>query len=45
MINRQFFSSNRRAFWLLAGLVAVNLLAWGWALAVFRHNAALIAAS
>ncbi|MGJ0481632.1 HoxN/HupN/NixA family nickel/cobalt transporter [Pantoea agglomerans] len=37
--------SHRRAFWLLTGLVVVNLFAWGWALLVFRHNAALIAAA
>lgn len=45
MINREFFHTHRRAFWLFIGLIAVNLLAWGWALAVFRHNAALIAAA
>ena len=45
MINRVFFHTHRRAFWLFLGLVAVNLLAWGWALAAFRHNAALIAAA
>ncbi|WP_413529209.1 HoxN/HupN/NixA family nickel/cobalt transporter [Rahnella inusitata] len=45
MINRVFFHTHRRAFWLFIGLVAVNLLAWGWALAAFRHNAALIAAA
>ena len=45
MINRAFFHTHRRAFWLFIGLIAVNLLAWGWALAAFRHNAALIAAA
>ncbi|QLK62060.1 HoxN/HupN/NixA family nickel/cobalt transporter [Enterobacteriaceae bacterium Kacie_13] len=45
MINREFFHTHRRAFWLFIGLIAVNLLAWGWALAAFRHSAALIAAA
>lgn len=45
MINREFFHTHRRAFWLFLGLIAVNLLAWGWALAAFRHSAALIAAA
>src|SRR5471030_1156951 len=45
MINRAFFHTHRRAFWLFIGLIAVNLLAWGWALAAFRHSAALIAAA
>ncbi|MGK3144101.1 HoxN/HupN/NixA family nickel/cobalt transporter [Pantoea sp. C2G6] len=38
-------ASHRRALWLLTGLVAINLLAWGWALALFHHHAALIAAA
>src|SRR5471032_3474900 len=45
MINRAFFHTHRRASWLFLGLIAVNLLAWGWALAAFRHSAALIAAA
>lgn len=45
MINSAFFHTHRRAFWLFIGLIAVNLLAWGWALAAFRHSAALIAAA
>ena len=45
MINRACFHTHRRAFWLFIGLIAVNLLAWGWALAAFRHSAALIAAA
>jgi len=45
MINRDFFHTHRRAFWLLIGLLAVNLLSWGWALVVFHHNAALVAAA
>jgi len=45
MINRNFFHTHRRAFWLLIGLLAINLLAWGWALTAFRHQAALMAAA
>ncbi|MHA6311267.1 HoxN/HupN/NixA family nickel/cobalt transporter [Pantoea sp. S-LA4] len=45
MIKRDFFHTHRRACWLLTGLVAVNLLSWGWALLLFQHNAALIAAA
>lgn len=45
MINRDFFHTHRRAGWLLCGLIAANLAAWGWALIVFHHSAALIAAS
>ena len=29
MINRDFFHTHHRAFWLLIGLLAINLLAWG----------------
>lgn len=45
MINRNFFHANRRACGLLITLLAINLLAWGWALVAFRHSAALIAAA
>jgi high-affinity nickel-transport protein len=45
MINRTLFHTHRRAFWLLIGLLAINLLAWGWALTAFRHHAALVAAA
>ncbi len=45
MINREFFHTHHRAFWLFIGLIAVNLLAWGCALVVFRHSAALMAAA
>ncbi|MFK8257133.1 HoxN/HupN/NixA family nickel/cobalt transporter [Erwinia sp. AnSW2-5] len=45
MINRAFFHTHRSACWLLPGLLAVNLLAWGWALVAFRHHAALMAAA
>ncbi|URQ61833.1 HoxN/HupN/NixA family nickel/cobalt transporter [Pantoea alhagi] len=45
MINPRFFPTHRRALWLLIGLLLLNLFAWGWALATFRHHAALIAAA
>lgn len=45
MINRNFLHANRRACGLLITLLAINLLAWGWALVAFRHSAALIAAA
>lgn len=45
MANPDFFHTHHRAFWLLSGLLAVNLLAWGWTLLVFRHSAALVAAA
>lgn len=43
MINCNLFNTHRRAFWLISGLVIINLLAWIWALVIFRHNAALVA--
>ncbi|ARZ01251.1 nickel transporter [Yersinia ruckeri] len=45
MIKHDFFYTHRNAFWLLVGLVLINLLAWGWALTLFRHSAPLIAAA
>src|SRR5476651_2581674 len=45
MINRAFFHTHKRAFWLLLGLVALNVLAWVWAFALFSQHAGLIAAA
>lgn len=45
MINPRFFHTHRRAFWLLIALLFMNLLAWGWALVMFRHSAPLMAAA
>lgn len=45
MFNPNLFHTHRRASWLIAGLIAINLLAWCWALAVFHGNAGLIAAA
>lgn len=45
MLNREFFHTHTRAFWLLLTLVALNLLAWGAAFAAFHHHPALIAAA
>jgi high-affinity nickel-transport protein len=45
MTNSAFFRTHRRAFWLLSALLMANLLAWGWALVLFRHHATLIAAA
>lgn len=45
MLNREFFHTHTRAFWLLLTLVALNLLAWGAAFAAFHHHPTLIAAA
>ena len=45
MLNREFFHTHTRAFWLLLALVALNLLAWGAAFAAFHQYPALIAAA
>jgi len=45
MINRAFFHTHRRAFWLLLGLVVLNVVAWVWAFALFSQHAGLIAAA
>lgn len=45
MLNREFFRTHTRAFWLLLALAALNLLAWAAAFAAFHHHPALIAAA
>ncbi|MFS2222665.1 HoxN/HupN/NixA family nickel/cobalt transporter [Pantoea sp. B65] len=45
MLNSAFFRSQRRACWLLLGLVTLNVVAWIWAFALFSQHAGLIAAA
>ncbi|WP_413726152.1 HoxN/HupN/NixA family nickel/cobalt transporter [Sodalis sp. RH16] len=45
MTNVKQTGAKKRALSLLALLLAANIIAWAWALLVFKHNAALIGAA